>query len=158
MSKTYSQYVFHNYRKKKPPVAGWYVWRLPHQFIDDLVLIFLAQQREHESGGERVLSPEFDYWTGYRLTLPKGSVEWAEYEGEPPRPGDELLEVVGVQNQACPFCKSEPKWRYSGRYIGSGPTDTLYYYLECCHWFDGFGSRMQNPIELAKERNAVLSA
>lgn len=151
-------YAFYDYRKDKPPVEGWYVWRLPHKFIEGVTLIFLAKYRERGAGFERVLSPEFDHWNGYQVLLPKGSIEWAEYDGEPPIAGDELLEVVGVENAVCPFCKKEPKWRYSGRYIAAGPTDTDYYYLKCCHWFDGFGSRMQNPVNLAEKRNAALYA
>jgi len=92
------------------------------------------------------------------VLLPKCLIEWTEYNGEPPKPGHDLIEVVGAENATCPFCKSVPKWRYSGRYIGSGPTDTDYFYLECCHWFDGFKSRMTNPATLAEKRNRALCA
>ena len=149
-------YVFHNYRTEKPLAEGWYVWRVPHKFIEDVTLIFIAKYRERLAGFERVLSPEFDCWDGYSVLLPKGPIEWAEYDGEPPKTGSELLEVVGTENADCPFCKSKPKWRYSGRYIGSGPTDTDYYYLECCHWFGGFDARMKNPLKLAENRNSTL--
>jgi hypothetical protein len=151
-------YAFHDYRKEKPPIVGWYVWRLQHKFIEGVMLVFLAKYRERGAGFESVLSPQFDYWDGYQVLLPKGTIEWAEYDGEQPKTGYELLEVVGVENEACPFCKSEPKWRYSERFIGAGPTDTDYYYLECCHWFDGFKSRMRNPVKLAEKRNAALCA
>lgn len=149
-------YAFHDYREEKPPAAGWYVWRLPHKFIEGVTLIFLAKYRKRGAGFESVLSPEFDHWNGYRVLLPKGSIEWAEYTGEPPKPGCELLEVVGVENVDCPFCKNKPKWRYSGRYICAGPTNTDSYRLECCQWANTV--RMENPIALAEKRNALLRA
>lgn len=150
-------YNFKNYREESPSGPGWYIWRMPHKFIKDVTLIFLAKYRERWAGFETVLSPQFDHWDGYRITLPKGPIEWSDYDGEEPKPGHELIEVVGADNLICPFCKKEPKWRYSGRYIGAGPTDTDYFYLECCHWFDGFKSRMKNPVKLTEERNAALS-
>jgi hypothetical protein len=150
-------HVFHDYRKERPPAAGWYVWRLPHKFLEGVTLIFLAEYRLRGAGFESVLSPSFDYWDGYRVLLPKGSIEWAEYSGEKPKPLRELLEVVGVKNLPCPFCKTRPTWVYSGRYICAPPTDAEYYYLECCHWFDGFRSRMADPVKLAAMRNEALS-
>lgn len=150
------KYAFKDYREVKPPEIGWYVWRLSHKFIEGVTLIFLARYRKRGAGHENVLSPEFDYWDGYRVLLPKGSIEWTEYDGESPRPGQELLEVVGVENAVCPFCKSKPKWKYNGRFIGSGPTDTEYYMLECCQWAGTV--RMKNPIELAEKRNMLLAA
>jgi hypothetical protein len=153
-----ADYVFHDYRKEKPLIAGWYVWRLPHRFLEGVTLVFLAKYRKRGAGFETVLSPDFDYWDGYRVLLPSGSIEWAEYDGEDPKRGKELLDVVGVDNAPCPFCKNKPTWRYHGRYICAPPTDTEYFYLECCHWFDGFKSRMANPIKLATTRNEALSA
>lgn len=150
-------YIFKDYRKEKPQIEGWYAWRLPHKFIGGVVLIFLAKFRKRGAGFEQVLSPEFDYWDGYNVLLPKGPIEWSEYNGDAPRPGYELLEIVNINNVKCAFCKTEPIWKYSSRYIGSGPTDTNYFYLECCRWFNGFGSRMQNPFELTKQRNIALS-
>jgi hypothetical protein len=148
---------FQDYRKNKPLFAGWYIWRLPHKTIENLTVVFIAEYRLRGAGFGNVLSPEFDYWDGYRVLLPKGLIEWAEYNGNKPKSGKELLEVAGVDNAVCPFCKSKPAWRYGGRFIGSGPTDTKYFYLECCHWFNGIGSRMENPVEYAKKRNKALA-
>jgi hypothetical protein len=148
---------FQDYRANKPPAAGWYIWRLPHKSIDGLVVIFLAEYRLRGAGHKNVLSPDFDHWDGYQVLLPKGPIEWAEYGGEKPKPGKELLDLVGVKNTECPFCKKEPAWRYRGRFIGSGPTNTEYFYLECCNWFNGFGSRMADPVKLANKRNEALS-
>ena len=158
MANESSNYTFFDYRKQKPPAADWYIWRLPHKTIENLTLVFLAKYRMRGAGFENVLSPEFDYWDGYRVLLPKGSIEWADYNGEKPKPGKELLEVIGADNATCPFCGSKPSWRYGGRSICSGPTNTDYFYLECCHWFDGFKSRMVNPLEYTKKRNEALLA
>ena len=158
MTNQLTGYVFHDYRKQKPPAAGWYVWRLPHtRFLEGVTLIFLAKYRLRGAGFEDVLSPSFDCWDGYRVQLPKGSVEWAEYGGEDPKPGKTLLDVVEADNLPCPFCKAKPTWKYHGRFIGAEPNDAEYFYLECCHWFDGFRSRMADPVKLAAMRNEALS-
>ncbi len=149
-------YAFHDYRKERPPVEGWYVWRLPHKFIEGVTLIFLAKYRERGAGFESVLSPEFDHWNGYQVLLPKGCIEWAEFDGAPPMDGHELLEVEGVENVDCPFCGATPKWRYDGRYFGSGPADADSYRLECCQWANAV--RMKSPVALAEKRNALLCA
>ncbi len=154
-----SEYQFNDYRDDKPPAPGWYVWRLPHKRIEGLAIVFLAEYRWRGAGFEDVLSPSFDYWNGYRVLLPKGSIEWAPHDdGERPKSGREVLSLIGVEkNSPCPFCKAVPTWMYSGRYIGSGPTDTNYWYLECCDWFNGFGTRMNNPIKLSEKRNQILT-
>lgn len=151
-----TNYVFQDYRQVKPSVAGSYVWRLAHKFIDGVVLVFVAIYRERGAGLETVLSPVFDHWDGYRVLLPKGSIEWAEYGREHPQGGQEILEIVGVNNEPCPFCGNVPNWRYIPRYIGSGPTDTSWYYLDCCRWFSGFHNRMTNPVNLSEMRNSAL--
>ena len=147
---------FTDFRVEKPPDEGWYIWRLQGKFLPDITLVFLDKFRKRGAGYIDVISPGFDYWDGYRVLLPNGPIEWALYGGEPPKTGYELLEVVGTDNLPCPFCGEKPTWRYSGRYIGAGPIDTDYYYLECCHWFDGFRSRMKNPLELAEKRNEAI--
>lgn len=150
-------YEFQDYRQQKPPKEGWYVWRLPHRRIEGLTVIFLAKYRLRGAGHQNVLSPSFDYWDGYRVLLPEGPIEWAHYNGLAPKPGRELLEFPGIENASCPFCREVPSWRYHGRFIGASPNDTEYFYLECCKWFNGFGNRMANPIELSNKRNELIS-
>lgn len=148
--------TFHDYRKVKPSDEGWYIWRLPHKFIEGVTVIFLSKYRERGAGYETVMSPQFDYWDGYQVLLPKGSIEWAEYDGEPPKPGHNLIDIVETDNLPCPFCQKVPTWRYSGRHITAEPNDTDYFYLECCRWFDGFGNRHENPLKLTEKRNSLL--
>lgn len=148
-------YTFRDYRKERPAVKGWYVWRMQHAVLGGVTLIFLARLRERDTGIKR-LSPEFDYWDGYQILLPNVLIEWAEYDGEPPRIGHELIEVVGVENDICPFCRNRPAWRYVERHVGAPPTVADSYYLECCHWVAGVEHRMPNPVELAEKRNAAL--
>lgn len=144
---------FRDYRKEKPPAAGWYVWRLPHNFLREVYLIFLAEYRIRGAGYTDVLSPEFDHWDGYNVLIPKGKIEWAEYTGKPPKIGHGLLEVVGAINAPCPFCKKVPKWRFGNR---STPNAANSFYLECCDWVNGSKIRMGNPLDLARKRNDVL--
>lgn len=147
-------YNFTDYRKDKPKEKGWYVWRLKHILLKDVTVIFLAKFRKRGAGHEQVLSPEFDHWDGYRVLLPSGKIEWDDYDGEPPKAGREVIQVEGVHNVACPFCKQVPSWRYSGRFIGSGPTNTDYWYITCCKWAGV--KRMLNPVQLSETRNNLL--
>lgn len=147
-------YAFQNYREIKPTVAGWYIWRLPHRFIDGLVIVFLTEYRKRGAGRKSVLSPSFDYWDGWRIQLPKGRIEWAEYDGEPPRFGAEVLEVVGTEHTPCPFCGGLPKWDYTAAYSNAGPINTNDWHLRCCTWAGS--PRMKNPLELAEKRNRLL--
>lgn len=147
---------FRDFKTHKPPDKGWYLWRVPHERLTRVTLVFLARYRERSTGFKPALSPEFDHWNGYGILLPKGPVEWTEYDGEPPKPGHELIEVAGVQNNPRPFCNTVPQWRYTRRFIRPGPTNADYLYLECCHWFNGFKSRMVDPIVLAEKRNRAI--
>jgi hypothetical protein len=148
--------VFKDYRKEKPTKEGVFVWRLNHKFIKDVVIVFTAKYRSRGAGYETVLSPEFDYWDGYRVLLPDGPIEWCEYDGEPRKYTHEIIDIEGLKNVACPFCGKIPKWVYSGRYICADPTDTDYFYLQCCAYFDGFGTRDRNPKDITKARNEAL--
>jgi hypothetical protein len=147
---------FHDYRVDPPKIEGWYIWRAHHKSLKDLTLIFLARLRERGAGYENVLSPEFDYWDGNRVILPKGPIEWAECGDSTPGRGRDLIEVVGVMSSPCPFCREVPIWRYGRRFIGAGPLDAAYFYLECCGWFNGFSMRMIDPRQLAQARNTAL--
>lgn len=148
--------MFKDYRKEKPLDPGWYIWRLPHKHLDNVVIVFLAKYRLRGAGWENVLSPEFDYWDGYRLHLPDGSIEWMQFDGEPPLTGREVIEIEGVELRPCPFCKKVPKWRYLGQWITSGPTNTKLWYTKCCGWASGIGQHFTSPIELNNHRNLAL--
>lgn len=145
---------FRDYREEKPLTARWYVWGLPHNSLGGVYLIFLAKYRIRGAGYTNVLSPEFDHWDGYNVLIPKGKIEWAEYTKKPPKIGHELLEVVGVINAPCPFCKKVPKWRFYS--VWHSPNKAESFYLECCDWVNGSKIRMGNPLDLARKRNNVL--
>ena len=148
--------TYRDYREEKPPSEGWYKWRLPHPRLEGVTLVFLAKFRERGAGFEKVLSPDFDYWDGYRVLLPKGSIEWTEYAGSPPHTGSRLLDVDGCDLAKCPFCKETPAWRYSGGHVTAGPLYSEYYHLECCSWANTV--RMTNPLHLAAKRNELLAS
>ena len=116
--------------------------------------------RVRGAGFENVLSPEFDYWDGYRVILPKGLIEWAEIPAGMPLPRSRydhmVLEIVGVEHENCPFCKSQPKWGTSGGFIGATPISVPDFNLTCCKWFNGRNSS-SDPVALAAARNAAIT-
>lgn len=154
MSNSDGNYEFFDFRKKPPPCEGLYVWRLPHKIKKDLTLIFLAKYRERNAGYNTVVSPEFDYWDGLNLLLPEGPIEWAEYDGEELEFRSEILDVVDVKNDPCPFCKKVPQWNYYTPLVTAGPIDAISFSLNCCQ-FAGF-VRMEDPALLSETRNALL--
>lgn len=82
---------FKNYRTEKPPEEGWYVWRVNHRHIKNLTIEFLSKYRTRGAGFETVLSPQFDYWDGYRILLPDGNIEWDHIECEPKKHSNKVI-------------------------------------------------------------------
>ena len=154
MSNSDGDYEFFNFREKQPICEGLYVWRLPHKIKKDLTLIFLTNYRERNAGYDTVLSPEFEYWDGFNLILPEGPIEWAEYDGEDPKPGGELLEIVGVKNDPCPFCKKIPQWKCYYPCVAATPIIAKSFSLKCCQFANTVF--MEDPALLSETRNALL--
>lgn len=65
------------YSVRRPSSPGIYEWRMPSRAIPGMVLVVAAHMRERNAGYTREVSPEFDYWDGYKLHVPK-EVEWRE--------------------------------------------------------------------------------
>jgi hypothetical protein len=106
---------FKNYSKEKPPYPGWYVWRVRHKTMKDVLITFLALFRTRGAGFTTVVSPEFDYWDGYRVLLPK-VIEWAPYVGEEPKKYklNKVLNINSLYITRCPFCKKIPELVVNG--------------------------------------------
>jgi|688.fasta_scaffold374278_1 hypothetical protein len=150
--------VFHNYAERKPE-KGLCIWRMAHG-SKKFEIVFTAEMRIRGAGFKNVLSPEFDYWDGYRVILPKGLIEWAENPVGMSLPGvhrSNVLEIVGVEHENCPFCKNQPKWETSGGFIGSTPVSDPYFHLTCCKWFNGKRNSSSDPLALAAARNAAIT-
>jgi hypothetical protein len=148
--------VFHNYAERKPE-EGLCIWRMAHK-SEKFTLVFTAEMRSRGAGFKNVLSPEFDYWDGYRVILPKGLIEWAEIPAGMPLPrglGNHVLDIPGVEHENCPFCRSQPKWR-SGGFGGYTPLNHTDFHLVCCKWFNGERNRSHDPVALAAARNAAI--
>jgi hypothetical protein len=146
--------TFVDYRKLPPTKAGLYVWRMDHRYIPSLTIVFVASMRLRGAGHENVLSPEFDYWDGYKLILPSGPIEWAEWDGEEPSYGREILRIEGLNNDSCPFCHAVPKWAYHSPEVSQTPIRAEKFHLECCGW--AANTYSTDPRELTKLRNAAL--
>ena len=146
--------VFKNYLKEKPPYPGWYIWRVRHKTMKDVLITFLARFRVRGAGFTKIVSPEFDYWDGYKVYIPK-KIEWALYKGEEPKNySNKVLNINSLYITKCPFCKEIPELVYSGRFIGATPIDSEYWRFSCCVWTNS--PRTINPIKLINKRNNLL--
>lgn len=146
--------VFHNYAERKPE-EGLCIWRVAHK-RNGITLVFTVEMRVRGAGFKDVLSPEFDYWDGYRVILPKGLIEWAEAPDGLSLPSGRVIDVPGVEHENCPFCGNQPLWKTSGGFIGSTPIDNTEFHIECCRWFNGVRNTSRDPIALAAARNAAI--
>lgn len=103
-----------SYEKEKPPVEGHFWWRVSsHTFEDTNVCPeWVAKFRKRGAGYTDVLSPEFDYWDGYRVIVPE-NLEWRELEQHDKKDG---IRHPGVDFKGCPFDGYQPvlKWHRSG--------------------------------------------
>lgn len=154
---------FKDYSKEKPPCPGWYVWRVHHRTIKDVLITFLARFRVRGAGLTSTISPEFDYWDGYKVHLPKTPIKWASYVIEEQEnhnkckvlhSNHKVLNVNSLYIVRCPFCKKIPELTYTGRFIGATPIDSDYWGFSCCAWAKS--PRIVNPVELINKRNYLL--
>ena len=151
-----SGYEFKLYATEKPPEKGVYVWRVPHVDILDLTVVFLAEYRLRGAGHEMVLSPEFDYWDGWRLHVNE-LAEWAYYTGE--LKANYLPVLYLIHNDAvikptiCPYCKKEPIFKYTSQW-SFRPMAANKWWFECCSWAKS--PEYKNPIHLNNKRTELL--
>lgn len=152
-----------NYTEQRPLAAGAYRWRLESVVIHGMFVTFVAHMRIRGAGHEDVLSPLFDHWDGYRVSVPAG-VQWQALRAEDPQ--DVLwhrvagVEVEGLSPLPCPYCNKVPVWDALMRYDGGGVNLTEPYRfnnwrLACCGW--GSTPALKSPVDLVKRRDSVLS-
>ncbi len=155
--------VWTDYGEKKPPVAGPYEWLVPSQVVKGMTVRVLAHFRERGAGYKEVLSPEFDYWDGYRVHVPAGTQWRAAPEGTDLKPyKQELLCVEGLDFVPCPYCQRKPRLNGVCRASDGGVVITgdahkfNSWWLECCSW--AHTPRFTDPRELEATRSKVLTA
>lgn len=95
--------------------VGEYLWRMPHAYLD-IVVVFRAKVRMRGHGyRDDVASPDFDHWDGYIVHIPPGA------QCRDVRDDDPLVHVEGIELLPCPFCGQAPRWKAGGGYIGARP-------------------------------------
>lgn len=154
---------WHEYATVRPEIAGVYEWLVPSRSCKGMIVHVLAHFRERGAGYSTVLSPEFDYWDGYRLHVPAGTKWRKAPDGTSLKPyTQKLLGIEGLEITPCPFCGKPPavngvQGAMSGGVIVSSDAH-LYnrWWLECCSWAKT--PRFNDPRELEASRRSMLSA
>lgn len=148
--------------ERMPTKAGHYEWRVPSKALPGEVMIVIAPMRWRGAGHKEVLSPSFDYWDGYRVSIPEG-IAWRELPStvQAFAKGAVLVDIEGIENSPCPFCQAVPQWKASrvtrgGYSFNPDPEDFNCFSLICCNWAKTPEHR--DPRELSEQRNAMLSA
>lgn len=135
---------FQNYCEVKPEIAGVYIWR--RTLESGLVINFKAKFRQRGAGFKTVLSPEFDHWDGYRVTVPK-NVEWRNVEEN-----DNEVNIENAEIKCCPFCNSQPTLSAKSEYIGSTPMNARLFQIKCCISDTRYHS-LERVLEIWNKRN-----
>lgn len=157
---------FTDYVPRSLPV-GRYRWRIPSVGVPGIVVQFNANVRSRGAGYEHdVASPEFDYWDGWNIQLPK-SVQWAPitapYVDQKLQVGRDTFTCVaveGVSPDPCPYCQKMPRWQglFQGTFgdiiHGSSPEKFNSWWLECCAWAKT--PRATDPRKLSADRSKLL--
>ncbi|EMG9286811.1 hypothetical protein ACN1OJ_000006 [Providencia stuartii] len=143
-----SQWI--KYSEQKPEKEGVYLWRMDSKTVDGEKVIARKRMRTRGAGYQSALSPEFDYWDGYRLHVPS-SLEWMNDDDSKPD-----LYITGCESIIeCPFCNKVPVLQgYSG-YWSPKPQDLNQFKLVCCKW--NGSPTYDDPRELIKRWNNAVS-
>ncbi|MFY2645685.1 hypothetical protein ACOTDF_29300 [Achromobacter insuavis] len=147
------------FKDQQPTKAGLYEWRVPSNTApgQDMVLIVAAQMRMRGAGGTNVLSPEFDYWDGYRV-LVQCDVEWrptdfvpGKYQRTPA-----VLGIEGLELSHCSRCGKVPGITahqvhpQGGVVCNPVPWRLNSWKFVCCAW--GETPTMNDPREIERLR------
>lgn len=153
-----------NYAEERPTEAGVYQWRMPSVSCQGLIITVFAHYRKRGAGYKHVLSPQFDYWDGYRVHVPE-RLQWRHTDQHQDIRECDTTDPVpeGVELEPCPFCKTVPKWesRQTGSYgrgvVVCGPAHRHNSWsIKCCTWANS--PRFDDPRTLAQSRSALLAA
>ncbi|MEY0432216.1 hypothetical protein AB7V88_20785 [Providencia rettgeri] len=143
-----SQWI--KYSEQKPEKEGVYLWRMDSKTVEGEKVIARKRMRTRGAGYQSALSPEFDYWDGYRLHVPEG-LEWMEDDKTKPE-----INFTGCEDiSECPFCKRTPVLHgYSG-FLSHKPYNLTKFTLDCCKW--NGSPTYDDPRELIKHWNNAVS-
>lgn len=141
----------------RPEKAGLYKWAHVHPL--GFRQIFIAKMRLRGAGHDQVLSPDFDHWNGYSVSVPKGFY-WRSADDQERAEHDCKYNVVQIENinlRPCPFCGTPPNILASqcgragggnGQVVLADPQNyNTWRVTQCCKLigFNGFKS----PADLA---------
>lgn len=151
-----------SYAERQPDQRGVYEWRVPSRNVPGVVVRFFAHMRMRGNGyNPDCLSPLFDHWDGYRVTVPAGT-EWREAVDPPACKEYEYkgLSVEGLELDPCPFCRRIPAVHANNTSPSGGvlvcgePHRYNKWWLKCCGWTGS--PSFKDPRELAAARHAAL--
>jgi hypothetical protein len=151
------------YSERRPDREGVFEWRVPSRRVAGLTVQFFAHMRERGAGYSRAVSPSFDHWDGYRLTVPEGTL-WREGVDPPAIKSYQTTDPVipDAEVAPCPYCSRVPVLKGieraggGGFFVGSDPERYNSWWLECCAW--ARTPHLKDPRELIAKRNAVLAS
>lgn len=139
-----------------------YLWRVPSTGVAGVAVEFVAWMRERGAGYERVISPAFDYWDGYRVHVPAG-IEWAPTNVECKDHEYKAVRVDGIDPLPCPYCATAPRLdgaqylSMGGLHHGAAPYHWNCWWFVCCNWMKGLtGPNYSDPRDLNRVRNEKL--
>jgi len=135
-----SELTWTKYEDVKPP-EGRYWFRVDPSYYNrwgGRQVEFASLMRERGAGGQRVISPDFDHWDGYRVHVPRG-IEWAPITDQeildykhPHSLDKEFFKVPDLDLKPCPFCGRAPKVDWHGRYITAPIWHVEMFSIRCC--------------------------
>lgn len=138
------------YSEQKPENEGVYLWRMDSETVKGEKVIARKRMRSRGAGYQSVLSPEFDYWDGYRLYVPD-DLEWMEDDETKPE-----IAFTGCENiSECPFCKKAPLLHAYSNFVSPKPQSLNIFTLKCCAW--NGSPTYDDPRELIKRWNNEVS-
>ena len=143
-----------NYSERKPEAAGVYLWRMRSCAVKGNYVIARKKFRLRGAGHLYVLSPEFDHWDGYSVTVP-AELQWAEDDASMPDISFENLPDA----KECPFCKRKPtikafEWNRGCR-VNPEPYILNNFQLKCCGWIAAV--TFEHPVTAIEAWNQKLT-
>lgn len=155
-----SEAVWNAYADVQPESVGPYEWQIPSRACKNMVVRVLANMRERSAGYRTAISPAFDYWDGYNLLVPHGTMWRPAPEGTTLKNHEiPLVRIEGLEPVPCPFCHKTPRVKGVHRYgggiiIGSEAHQYNTWWFECCGWAKT--PHLSDPREIEKARRAAL--
>lgn len=148
-----------NFSDKKPP-EGLYEWRIPSVSLPGEFVIVAAMMRERGTGFDKVLSPSFDHWDGYRVIVP-AKLQWRATSRVGRVIHADLIGVEGLEFDPCIYCEKTPVLHGCQRgsdgrgvIICGDPWRFNSWWLDCCRW--GSTPHIKDPRDIFSIRRAAL--